>query len=464
MRSIRNRLALLFAAIILTAIGAIYVWVVPQLESRLRGEKVSQLRTGVRDFTDRIGATVGSNASAKAVDRIVAETADAVSLRVTLLRVSRVDGRIQIGVIADSNLGPEGSDLAFPSAGRAARTGHVQSGVEAGPLGAVGQAARPFSLDGRPVEVVVFSRPLSDVQSTVSLVRRQVLIAGAAALVFAVLAGYLVAGALARRVKRLEAAAEAVAAGDFDHPPVPVDSKDELGQLARAFNSMQSELAQLDTARKRFIATASHELRTPIFSLGGFVELLEDEDLDGDTRKRFLGQLSQQIARLRKLSVDLLDLSRLEAGSLELRTETVDLTDLARSVADEFEPRLADRDAKLELRLERGPVNASCDPVRVAQILRILLDNALRHTPSGTGIVVSAARSNGATRLAVCDDGGGIEPLSKPRVFDPFFTAGDEPGSGLGLAIAKELADHMRGRLAVDSEPGSTTFTLEIPA
>jgi len=463
-RSIRNRLALLFAAIILTAIAAIYLWVVPQLESRLRGEKVEQLRTGVRDFTDRIGATVGSDVPAKTVARIVAETADAVSLRVTLLRISRVDGRVQTSVVADSNLGPEGSDLAFPSAVRAARTSHVESGVEAGPLGAVGQAARPFSLDGRPAEVVVFSRPLSDVQSTVSLVRRQVLIAGAAALVFAVLAGYLVAGALARRVGRLEEAAEAVAAGDFDHPPVPVDSQDELGQLARAFNAMQSELAQLDTARKRFIATASHELRTPIFSLGGFVELLQDEDLDAETRRRFLGQLGLQIARLRKLSVDLLDLSRLEAGSLELRTETVDVADVARSVADEFEPRLSEHDARFELRLTDGAVEASCDPVRVAQILRILLDNALRHTPSGTGIVVSAARADGVARVAVRDDGGGIDPVAVPRVFDPFFTSGEVPGSGLGLAIAKELADHMRGRLAVDSEPGRTTFTLEIPA
>ncbi len=463
MRSIRNRLALLFAAIILTALGAIYLWVVPQLESRLRSEKVDQLETGVRDFTDRIGATVGAGTSAKSVERIVAETADAVSLRVTLLRVSRVDGRVETNVVADSNLGPEGSDLAFPAARRAVRSAKIESAVEAGPLGAVGQAARPFSVRGLPAEVVVFSRPLSDVQSTVSLVRRQVLVAGAGALVFAVLAGYLVAGALARRVKRLEAAAEAVAAGDFDRPPVPVDSEDELGQLARAFNVMQRELAQLDTARKRFIATASHELRTPIFSLGGFVELLADEDLDPETRRRFIGQLSQQIARLRKLSVDLLDLSRLEAGSLELRTESVDLADVARSVADEFEPRLADRDAHLELRLPPRPIEARCDPVRVAQILRILVDNALRHTPAGTGIVVSTARHNGLARIAVRDDGSGIDATAVPRVFDPFFTAGDEPGSGLGLAIAKELADHMNGHLEVDSAPGRTTFTLEIP-
>src|SRR5439155_13376985 len=145
-------------------------------------------------------------------------------------------------------------------------------------------------------------------------------------------------------VKRLEQAAARGAAGECERP-IPVGSTDELWQLAVAFNQMQRQLGQLDLARKKFIATASHELRTPIFSLGGFVELLEDEDLDAETRGRFLEQVRVQVERLRKLSVDLLDLSRLEAGSLELREEEVDLGELARSVSGEFEPSLAHHDS-----------------------------------------------------------------------------------------------------------------------
>ena len=103
---------------------------------------------------------------------------------------------------------------------------------------------------------------------------------------------------------------------------------------------MQRQLAQLDAARKRFIATASHELRTPIFSLGGFLELLEDEELDEETRAQFLSQLREQVDRLRTLATDLLDLSRLEAGSLELRPEPTDVGELARAVAAEFAPAL----------------------------------------------------------------------------------------------------------------------------
>ncbi|MBV8431883.1 MAG: HAMP domain-containing histidine kinase, partial [Solirubrobacterales bacterium] len=207
-----------------------------------------------------------------------------------------------------------------------------------------------------------------------------------------------------------------------------------------------------------------HELRTPIFSLGGFVELLEDDGLDRDTRQLFLDQVRDQVERLRKLSVDLLDLSRLEAGSLELRPEQVDLGELTRSVSGEFEPSLAQHDSHLELRLAARTIEALCDPVRVAQIMRILIDNALIHNAPGRRIVVTATRSDGQVRLAVRDDGEGIDRAALSRIFEPFFTGDEVQGSGLGLAIASELAERMSGRLLVNSESGQTTFTLEIPA
>jgi two-component system OmpR family sensor kinase len=239
--------------------------------------------------------------------------------------------------------------------------------------------------------------------------------------------GWLVARRLLPRIRRLEAGSE--------------------------------RIAQLESARKQFIATASHELRTPIFSLGGFVELLEDEDLDPATRRRFLGHVSEQLERLRKLSVDLLDLSRLEAGALELRPEEVDLGELTRSVAAEFEPALAAHDARVELHLRR-PLEIVCDPVRVAQILRILIDNALSHTEAGTQILISTGRGEGRVHVAVQDDGAGIPADHLSRIFEPFYTGDAVHGSGLGLAIASELAERMGGRLTVTSKPGSTTFAL----
>jgi signal transduction histidine kinase len=175
------------------------------------------------------------------------------------------------------------------------------------------------------------------------------------------------------------------------------------------------------------------------------------------------------VGRLQKLATDLLDLSRLEAGSLELRPEPTDVGVLARAVAGEFAPALAGHDSHLELRLAFEPMQAVCDAERVAQILRILIDNALNHTPAGTRIVVSAARreapeTGARLRLAVQDFGGGIHRTVLPHVFDPFYTSDDAQGSGLGLAIARELAERMAGTLAVASGGGATTFTLEVPA
>jgi two-component system OmpR family sensor kinase len=133
-------------------------------------------------------------------------------------------------------------------------------------------------------------------------------------------------------------------------------------------------------------------------------------------------------------------------------------------VSGEFEPFLAQHDAHLELRVGPGGIEAQCDPVRVAQIMRILLDNALTHNPPGTRIVVTARRNDESVRLVVRDDGDGIDPQALSRIFEPFYTADDAQGSGLGLAIASELAERMSGRLSVDSRPGETAFTLEIPA
>jgi two-component system OmpR family sensor kinase len=278
-----------------------------------------------------------------------------------------------------------------------------------------------------------------------------------------VFGGWLVAQALSRRVRRVQQVARRVAEGDVA-ARFPVDALDEIGELSRTLEDMRRQIEELDEARKRFIAIASHELRTTLFSLGGFLELLEDEDVDEEDRRRFVSHLRQQVMRMQKLATDLLDLSRLEAGSLELRPEWTDLGTVARDVAGEFAPALSAHESHVELRLPPDPVRADCDPERVAQVLRILIDNAITHTPPGTDLVVSASRRDGRARLGVGDFGPGIHRTMLPRIFEPFVTTDDAQGSGLGLAIANELAERMRGRLAVESQPGRTTFTLELPA
>ena len=461
--SLRNRLTLVFSAITFLALAVLYVYVAPGLQTRLISDQLSQLMADSQRHSAAIATTVGSNDPLAVVQTHVNSAALATGDRVTLLLVNHVPSGAVLSDLADSSRRSATAALSFDVATRAVASSRMVTGTEETRAGTVAEAADPVSFHGRVVAVIVYSAPASAIVRTVATVRHQILVAGSIALLLALSGSYLMARALAQRVKRLELAAEQVAAGNFAEP-IPVDSADEIGQLAVAFNQMQRQLSQLESARKKFIATASHELRTPIFSLGGFVELLEDEDLDPETRARFLEQVKDQVERLRKLSVDLLDLSRLESGSLELRPEQVDLGELTRSVSGEFEPSLAQHDSHLELRVGPGGIEALCDPVRVAQIMRILLDNALAHTPAGTRIVVTARRDAEYVRIAVRDDGDGIDPQALSRIFEPFYTADDAQGSGLGLAIASELAERMAGRLSVQSRPGETTFTLEIPA
>jgi signal transduction histidine kinase len=462
-RSLRNRLALVFFAITLVAIAALYLYVAPGLRSRLLDQRMNELAAAARTHSAEIARTVGSNEPARVVRSKVDAAALASGDRVSLLLVSHTPTGLQLSAQADSSRPAAAAALPVVLARKAASRGRALTGIEPIADRTLAEAAYPILYRGRVADVIVYSSPVSDVLRSVGVIRHQILIAGGLALLLALIGGYLVARALAQRVKRLELAAQRVAAGDFANP-IEVDSADELGQLAVAFNQMQRQLALLESAREKFIATASHELRTPVFSLGGFIELLEDEDLDEETRRRFMDQVKEQVERLRKLSVDLLDLSRLESGSLQLRPEQVDLSELTRSVSGEFEPALAAHDSHLELRLAARTIEAQCDPVRVAQIMRILLDNALTHTSPGRRIVVTATRSDGHARLAVRDDGQGINPDALQRIFEPFFTGDDLQGSGLGLAIASELAERMSGRLSVNSDAGQTTFTLEIPA
>ncbi|MEJ7750085.1 MAG: HAMP domain-containing sensor histidine kinase [Thermoleophilaceae bacterium] len=467
LRTLRNKLALVFFAITATAFSILYFFVVPQLEANLvdrRLDGLERVARGARPSLETL--TADRDATQPELERRVQAVADAAGARVTLLAVqssaiSEANAEdVRFFIVYDTReeaAVPENRTLAARAV--VTRESARGQGVLRGePLA---EFAQPLSYRGRIARVALYSQTLTDASETVSFIRNRLLAAAGVALLLALIGVYLVAQALARRVKRLEQGAQEVAAGRFIEP-LPVDSQDELGQLTATFNDMQRQLGRLDVARKEFVATASHELRTPIFSLGGFVELLRDEDLDEETRREFLDTMAEQVERLQKLAVDLLDLSRLDAGSVALDREPVDLGELARTIVGEFRPAVTQHDTELELRLP-SRIEAQCDRERVAQIMRILLDNALRHTPEGTHVTVTAQRHNGAAGLTVSDDGPGL--TDEHKVFERFYTGDATRGAGLGLAIARELAERMDGSLlAARRRPVGTSFTLELPA
>jgi two-component system OmpR family sensor kinase len=315
---------------------------------------------------------------------------------------------------------------------------------------------------GTSLLIYVYTVAIGGAASGDGAIKGQILIAGLIAVVVATAVGYYYARAAGRNISHLQNAARKVADGNFE-TKIPVASAGQLGQLARTFNEMQRRLAELDSARKQFIANASHELRTPIFSLGGFVELLEEEDPSPEEREEFVRTMRQQIERLTKLTVDLLDLSQLDAGAMEMRERSVDLGDLAREVTREFGARAELRGSRLQLRTPEQPAIARADPDRVRQIIRILLDNALTHTPEGTNVTVTTYTVKRRAELTVSDEGSGIPQRIQNRIFERFYTADKSSGSGLGLAIASELAQRMDGRIRISSSRRFTAFTLDLP-
>ncbi len=315
---------------------------------------------------------------------------------------------------------------------------------------------------GATAVVYVYAVAIGGSASGDDEVKLQILTGGLIAVAVATAIGLYYARAAASNIRSLQEAARKVADGNFE-TSIPVASVGQLGDLARTFNEMQRRLAELDSARKQFIANASHELRTPIFSLGGFVELLEDEDPNPEERAEFVRTMRQQIERLTKLTTDLRDLSQLDAGAVVMRASGVDLTALAREVTREFGARAELRGSRLQLRTPEQPAVALGDPDRVRQVIRILLDNALTHTPEGTDVTVTTYSANGRAELTVSDAGPGIPQRAQKRIFERFYTADKAGGSGLGLAIATELAQRMKGEITISSSRRFTAFTLDLP-
>jgi two-component system OmpR family sensor kinase len=315
---------------------------------------------------------------------------------------------------------------------------------------------------GTVLVVYVYAVTVGGAASGLSAVKGQIVVGGLIALVFAIGIGLYFAQLTVSNVRQLQDAARKVADGNFE-TTIPVASAGQLAPLARTFNEMQRRLAELDSARKVFIANASHELRTPIFSLGGFVELLEEEDPSPEERAEFVRTMREQIIRLTKLTADLLDLSQLDAGAMVMNSITVDLSALAREVTREFSARADLRGSRLELRKPERPALAHGDPDRMRQIIRILLDNALTHTPEGTKVTVSTYSAKRRAELTVSDEGPGVPARQQTRIFERFYTADKAGGSGLGLAIATELAQRMDGEITITSSRRYTAFTFGLP-
>ncbi len=327
----------------------------------------------------------------------------------------------------------------------------------------------PIEVDGTVVGTILGpARPPGLAPEEIAYLRRTdnaLLLAAGGAILVALAAGVLLARTLTRPLHALTEATHRMAGGALEQE-VLVKSRDEIGELAAAFNRMSREVARANNARRQMTADVAHELRTPLTVIAGYVESMRDGAL-APTPER-LSVIYAEIEHLQSLVGDLRTLTQADAGELKLNKQPINPGELLQQAYATFEHQAAQKGVNLEVKASNGPPPIEVDEARMAQVLGNLLSNALRYTPAGGRIELGAALDGDRVALTVRDTGPGIAPEDLPFVFDRFYrgdkSRAEENGeSGLGLAIVKALVEAHGGAISVQSVPGAgSTFAITL--
>ncbi len=336
------------------------------------------------------------------------------------------------------------------------------------------ERAVPVEVDGQTVGWLLFGQTPIQVRDLpgspeLDFLNRmqQALVRGAlGATIVALLIGIFLARTISRPVRELTGATKRVAAGELG-VQVPVRTGDELGELADSFNKMSVDLAQSNQSRRQMTADVAHDLRTPLSVILGYTEALSDGKLEGTSQ--MYDVMHSEAQHLSHLIDDLRFLSLADAGELPLQRREVSPFELLERTAAAH--RAAAEQKQIDLQVQAAPnlPDLHVDPERMAQVLGNLTSNALRHTPGGGSVILSARNGTKGILLQVQDTGSGIDPADLPYIFHRFYR-GDrsrrqDGASGLGLAIAMSIVEAHGGKITVDSTLGAgTTFTIFLPS
>lgn len=292
--------------------------------------------------------------------------------------------------------------------------------------------------------------------------------AGLIALVISVIIAFFLARSVYLPVRRVTEAAEEIAGGKFDQEVIP-EGPVEIEKLALRFNQMVEHVRNSQRLLRNFVADVSHELRSPLTSIQGFATAMLDGTAgDNESRVKAAGIINDESKRMMRLVNDLLELSKIESGQIEMAREPVDLKELLEQCRDMYAMRIEEKNVSLMIDAGTG-YTVPGDIDRLERVFYNLLDNAIKHTPAGGTVTISIdSQSPGFVTVDVSDTGPGIPAEQIPHVFERFYrgnATSSVTGSGLGLAISREIVRAHRGDITVNSIPGNgTTFQVRLPA
>ncbi|NIP25546.1 MAG: HAMP domain-containing protein [Phycisphaerae bacterium] len=323
--------------------------------------------------------------------------------------------------------------------------------------------------DGDVLGVVRFAMPLSEVQLETRAIYRAVLFGAAAALVIALTIAYFVSKSMTSPIREMKEIAQRLASGDFSRK-VRIKNKDELGELAKSLNTMAGELQakmenleRMDRVRTDFVANVSHELKTPLTLIKGYIETLEDKAIK-DTEKagKFISIIKDHTNRLSNIIDDLLSLSELELSRDSIEKSEFDLQNLMDDIALGFGHVLTARHQKLTIESQGQDFKIEADRDKIEQVFVNLIDNAIKYTEDGGQIRICLVQQNGELFVTVEDNGIGIQEEHLDRVFERFYRVDKGRsrqlgGTGLGLGIAKHIVLAHKGEIRIESDTGKGT-------
>lgn len=340
----------------------------------------------------------------------------------------------------------------------------VRSMVEGNPAFTV---CVPFVENGVVRGVVLIQTPAQRVENLTDELLIQVMIVALAAIAVSAIGVFLVVRSVLKPLKAVQEAAGRMSAGDYTARVSAVKGPGEMTELATTFNDMAEQISETETSRREFVANVSHELRSPITSISGYVQGMADGTIPETEYGRYLSIVSGETKRLTKLIGDLLALSRLEQNDTALHLTNFDLAELFRKGIIRRVNDIEARKMTIDCDFEADTMLVHADEDRMEQVVVNLLDNAIKFTPDGGHITLRLMAEGGKCIATVADDGIGVLPEDRPRIFERFFTADRAhtagKGTGLGLSISQRILQMHGERIWLENTEKGAAFSFSLP-
>lgn len=326
----------------------------------------------------------------------------------------------------------------------------------------------PITHDGEILAVLFASTEATDVWYFIMDLMDIIFFCALIATVLSSVAIYFVTNKMTRPLREMAAAAKSFSTGDFT-VRVHAEGEDEIAQLARSFNHMADSVADLESVRRSFIANVSHELKTPMMTIGGFIDGILDGTVPAEKHRQYLEIVSEEVKRLSRMVKSMLSIARIEAGDMKINPTNFDINELVCRTVFAFEQKIEEKNLEI-MGLESDEVYVSADNDLIHQVIYNLVDNAVKFVSEGGCISFSYAIKDGNVFVSVRNTGAGIAQQELPRLFDRFYKTDksrslDKTGVGLGLYIVQTIVNQHKGDLLVTSVEGEyTEFTFSVPA